>query len=94
MCASRSTRITSFTICLYAIGIGSKEGKQKHLASAAEHLRIETGVPLHRTNTLLIDDDMDNVTTAWSNGVKAVHCDPREPHRMVQLLLGIECKRL
>jgi hypothetical protein len=73
-------------------GEGSKEGKQKHMASAAEELNclstIATGIT--RTTTLLIDDDMNNVVIALKNKVRAVYCDPECNRNMIDDLLCVE----
>lgn len=69
-------------------GRGSREGKQQHMASAAEYLSKLSGVNVYRCHTVLIDDDMDNVVIALDNQVRAVLCDPRNPKKFVQDLLS------
>lgn len=70
-------------------GKGSCEGKQKHMASAAEELSQGiTGIT--RATTLLIDDDLSNVCIALKNRVRAVHCDPDMPRNMIDDLLCVQ----
>lgn len=72
-------------------GHGCCEGKQRHMASAAEELIIANApaCKITRASTLLVDDDLSNVFTALKNKTRAVLCDPSNIHRMVQDLMII-----
>ncbi|KAG5178953.1 hypothetical protein JKP88DRAFT_168258 [Tribonema minus] len=65
-------------------GRGACEGKQAHIASAAEELTQFT-----RCSTLLFDDDEHNVRAALDAGVRAVLCDTHDPHAMVRDLIAL-----
>lgn len=54
-------------------GEGSRDGKQPHMASAAEEIQNRTGIKITRNSTLLIDDDMRNINYALNNSVRAIH---------------------
>jgi hypothetical protein len=61
---------------------GHTDGKQKHLASAAEELKsIKKGLEITRNTTLLIDDDGQNITIALDSQVRAIWFNPHEPER-------------
>ena len=71
------------------VGQGCMEGKQKHMASAAEFLSRQHCVSLSRSNALLIDDDVDNVNIALNSRVRALRCDPGNPHSLVHHMLSL-----
>lgn len=60
-------------------GSGDHNGKQAHMASAAQEVMRRTGCAVARKTTLLIDDDMQNVQAALDNYVPAVLCKPDRP---------------
>lgn len=62
-------------------GSGSNDGKQGHMASAAEELVGSTGMPITRNSTLLVDDDANNVRIALLNKVRAIRFLPDSPRR-------------
>lgn len=65
-------------------GQGSKEGKQHHMASAAEELMgSRPGVHITKDSTLLIDDDANNVRIALHDHVRAVWLNPNRHHRVL-----------
>lgn len=57
-------------------GGGSLEGKQSHMASAAEELGDANGKTITRNSTLLLDDDANNIRIALSNKVRAIRFIP------------------
>lgn len=57
-------------------GGGSVEGKQGHMASAAEELGDSHGKTITRSSTLLLDDDANNIRIALSNKVRAIRFIP------------------
>jgi hypothetical protein len=59
-------------------GMGMRQGKQAHMASAVEELEGHHGVEITKQTTLLIDDDFKNVQTALRDGVRAVWLNPRQ----------------
>lgn len=65
------------------------EGKQKHMASAAEEFKATKGVDITRNSTLLIDDDERNIRFALSNNVRAVHFKVNDIDSTVDTLLNI-----
>jgi len=65
-------------------GVGSREGKQAHMASAVEELEQSGQVQITKSTTLLIDDDKRNIRTALDDGVRAVWYNPDKPHRMLR----------
>lgn len=74
-------------------GGGCCEGKQKHIASAAEELVVSnalSGLKITRASTLLIDDDLKNVFVALDAGTRAVLCDPANIRKMTEDLLVME----
>ncbi|KAJ1444453.1 hypothetical protein M885DRAFT_552902 [Pelagophyceae sp. CCMP2097] len=60
-------------------GMGPRDGKQSHMASAVEELTHRTSAQISRSSTLLIDDDSLNVDVALRHGVNAVMCSPEDP---------------
>lgn len=64
-------------------GLGSKEGKQKHMASAGESLAETTGLDITRDTTLLLDDDGNNIRIALANKVRAIRFVPDNPSKYV-----------
>lgn len=73
-------------------GLGAISGKQAHISSVVEELSHCYATQICRKNTLLIDDDPQNVNTALANGVSAVLYCPTDAscvHR--SLLEMISC---
>ena len=64
-------------------GTGSQDGKQAHMASAAEELRRRFDADITRDTTLLIDDDSNNIEIAQKVGMLAVRLDPQKPNDIV-----------
>lgn len=72
-------------------GRGAMNGKQRHMASAAEELgSLNTRCKISRATTLLVDDDLENVRIALNSETRAVLCDPNNVRRMVDDLLMME----
>jgi len=66
-------------------GKGSTEGKQAHMASAAEELEARNaGLKIARETTLLVDDDTKNIRFALQNGVRAVWLNPKNSSNLLQ----------
>lgn len=65
-------------------GVGSKDGKQAHMASAVEELEQSGDVEISKSTTLLIDDDKRNIRIAMENGVRAVWFCPSKPHHLLR----------
>jgi hypothetical protein len=63
-------------------GEGSKEGKQAHMASAAEELEQSEETQIAKNTTLLIDDDRRNIRYALADGTRAIWFDPDRPHHL------------
>ncbi|CAM9929681.1 unnamed protein product [Ascophyllum nodosum] len=74
-------------------GRGATEGKQSHMASAVEELTQTHAASITRASTLLIDDDVNNVQIALSQGVKSIWCDPRNPNSMISDLINLSNSR-
>ena len=72
------------------VGGGSTEGKQPHMASAAEELSQQNSVKITRNSTLLIDDDGNNIRVAMHNKVKAVRLDPANTSTTVNTLISLK----
>ena len=73
-------------------GRGSRDGKQAHMASAAEEIGLKHNVEITRNTVILIDDDRNNIESALRNEVRAIWLDPDNPERVVSNLcelLGI-----
>ncbi|CAM9587717.1 unnamed protein product [Scytosiphon promiscuus] len=70
-------------------GRGATDGKQSHMASAAEELTQTHAASITRASTLLVDDDVNNVKIALNEGVKSVWCNPKDPTTMIKDLLGL-----
>lgn len=66
-------------------GRGAKEGKQKHMASAAEQLWENSGNIITRKSTLLLDDDKNNIVIARKNEVQAVLIEPNNIQKYIYL---------
>mmetsp|Transcript_2562 Transcript_2562/g.7507 ORF Transcript_2562/g.7507 Transcript_2562/m.7507 type:complete len:99 (+) Transcript_2562:546-842(+) len=76
-------------------GIGAISGKQAHISSVVEELSHCYATQICRKNTLLIDDDPQNVNTALENGVNAILYCPTDAscvHRSI--LEMISCSRI
>ncbi|CAM9361024.1 unnamed protein product [Pylaiella littoralis] len=63
--------------------------KHSHMASAAEELTQTHAASITRASTLLVDDDVNNVKIALSEGVKSVWCNPKDPTTMIKELLRL-----
>jgi hypothetical protein len=75
------------------LGGGSKDGKQRHMASAAEELADSSGLTITRDSTLLIDDDANNVRIALANKVRAIRFIPENEKRCVDgCLVGVRAR--
>lgn len=79
-------------------GKGPQEGKQPHMASAAEELnslhntRMGSGGEMNqitRSTSLLLDDDTFNVMTALDNEVRAIYCVPENIDATVQEIIEL-----
>lgn len=71
-------------------GAGSTAGKQAHMASAVEELVARAGPDaptITRATTVLVDDDLNNVSIALQEGVKAYWCNPDDPDSLTQAML-------
>lgn len=55
-----------------------ENGKQLHIASAAERIAAEHRVRVTRSSTLFIDDDMRNVRIALRNDIRSIWYDPAD----------------
>lgn len=67
-------------------GVASRDGKQSHMASAAEELMQRSGIQITRKTTLLLDDDFNNCKIARRDMVHAVHIDPKNVSKSMELL--------
>ncbi|CAM9649982.1 unnamed protein product [Discosporangium mesarthrocarpum] len=70
-------------------GGGATSGKQSHMASAVEELTQTHAASITRASTLLIDDDVNNVTIALKEGVKSVWCNPDNADTMIDELVRL-----
>ena len=59
------------------------------MASAAEFFSRQLCLTLNRNHVLLIDDDVDNVNVALNSHVRALRCDPENPHALVHHMLSL-----
>jgi hypothetical protein len=72
-------------------GVGSKEGKQAHMASAVEELEHQDdNIRITRASTVLIDDDVKNIRFALQNGVRGVYLNPAKPHHLFRDLKNLQ----
>jgi|LauGreSBDMM110SN_4_FD.fasta_scaffold77502_1 hypothetical protein len=71
------------------IGGGSTEGKQAHMASAAEELSSKSRIKITRGSTLLIDDDCNNIRAAFNNKVRAIRFDPADISSTISCLISL-----
>lgn len=69
---------------------GSRDGKQRFMASAAEQLERDFGREITRSSTLLIDDDRENIKIALENGVRALWFIPEEPDGIIAQMENLE----
>lgn len=66
-------------------GQGSTQGKQAHMASAAEELEERNkGLEVSKATTLLIDDDAKNIRFAFQHGVRAIWLNPNKPNQLLK----------
>jgi len=70
-------------------GEGSRDGKQPHMASAAEEIQGRTGIKITRNSTILIDDDIRNINCALNNSVRAIHLKPDDISTAIKQLKNI-----
>eukprot|EP00601_Ochromonadales_sp_CCMP2298_P000922 CAMPEP_0173174466 /NCGR_PEP_ID=MMETSP1141-20130122/3368_1 /TAXON_ID=483371 /ORGANISM="non described non described, Strain CCMP2298" /LENGTH=178 /DNA_ID=CAMNT_0014096593 /DNA_START=34 /DNA_END=570 /DNA_ORIENTATION=- len=71
-------------------GCRVNDGKQKHLASAAEELKSsKKGLEITRNTTLLIDDDGTNIAIALDAQVRAIWFNPHEPESFLQQIINM-----
>lgn len=70
-------------------GGGSTEGKQSHMASAAEELGDSNGKTITRNSTLLLDDDANNIRIALSNKVRAIRFIPENIQKYVKNIVHL-----
>lgn len=62
-------------------GMGSRSGKQGHMASAAEEMGARHAeLDITKRTTLLIDDDANNCRIALLDGVRAIWLNPGRSH--------------
>ena len=59
-------------------GMGNKEGKQGHMASAVEELEQLHKADITKATTLLLDDDAKNIRIALREGVRAIWINPKK----------------
>ena len=65
-------------------GVGSREGKQAHIASAVEQLEQSGEIQITKETTLLIDDDHKNIRISLKDGARAVWFNPDKPHHLLR----------
>ncbi len=70
-------------------GRGSKEGKQAHMASAAEEISMKHNVSISRGTTVLIDDDRNNIEVALRNQVWAIWLNPMDPEASINHFVNV-----
>lgn len=63
---------------------GFESGKQLHMASAADAISAEYHIKVTRNNTLLVDDDLNNVRVALKGEVRALWFDVNTPDKFIQ----------
>lgn len=61
-----------------------EHGKQLHMSSAAEQLSTENRAKVTRNNTLLIDDDSNNIRMALRGEIRAIWFDINAPDKIIQ----------
>mmetsp|Transcript_2647 Transcript_2647/g.2763 ORF Transcript_2647/g.2763 Transcript_2647/m.2763 type:complete len:182 (+) Transcript_2647:170-715(+) len=71
-------------------GKGSADGKQGHMASAAEELGDANHQVITRNTTLLLDDDAENIRVALVNKVRAVRYLPSNQEVTIAKLLELK----
>jgi nucleoside diphosphate kinase len=65
------------------VGAGSMDGKQPHMASAAEELMTHNpNIKITKATTLLIDDDAKNIRFALGDGTRAIWLNPQRPEKL------------
>ena len=65
-------------------GVGSRDGKQAHIASAVEELEQSGEIQITKRSTVLIDDDHRNIRYALSDAVRAIWFNPEKPHHLLR----------
>ena len=64
-------------------GVGSRHGKQAHIASAVEELEQSGEVEITKKTTLLIDDDDRNIRHALRDGTRGILFNPNKPGNLM-----------
>mmetsp|Transcript_8055 Transcript_8055/g.12341 ORF Transcript_8055/g.12341 Transcript_8055/m.12341 type:complete len:220 (-) Transcript_8055:346-1005(-) len=67
---------------------GTRDGKQAHMASAVDELAQTMSVHITRATTLLVDDDLNNISIALAERVRAVWLNPNMPNGWVEEVLA------
>lgn len=75
-------------------GRGSQDGKQGHMASAAEEISQKNNVVVTRATTVLIDDDRNNIEVAYRNEVRAIWLNPDDPDASIRNFRELAAKGL
>jgi hypothetical protein len=71
---------------------GSRDGKQKYIASAAAEGEKQLDMSITRNTTLLIDDDSSNIEAALSNSVRAILFQPDRVERLFSdIMTFLQC---
>jgi len=70
-------------------GAGALGGKQPHMSSVVEEVSHCYATRICRGSTLLIDDDLNNVTIALEGGVNAVWCCPSDPSSVSRSIIAL-----
>jgi hypothetical protein len=65
-------------------GMGNKEGKQGHMASAVEELEQLQKAEITKATTVLMDDDARNIRIALREGVRAIWLNPEKSRLLLQ----------
>eukprot|EP00566_Odontella_aurita_P028300 CAMPEP_0113556736 /NCGR_PEP_ID=MMETSP0015_2-20120614/17411_1 /TAXON_ID=2838 /ORGANISM="Odontella" /LENGTH=192 /DNA_ID=CAMNT_0000458103 /DNA_START=399 /DNA_END=977 /DNA_ORIENTATION=- /assembly_acc=CAM_ASM_000160 len=66
-------------------GAGCRQGKQSHMASAAEELLTRhPDAEITKATTLLIDDDANNIRVALGDGVRAIWLNPNKSNNLMR----------
>jgi hypothetical protein len=65
-------------------GMGNKEGKQGHMASAVEELEQLHQAEITKATTVLMDDDAKNIRIALREGVRAIWLNPKKSQLLLQ----------
>lgn len=73
--------------------ITRRDGKIKHIQSAIKEIISKSNDKaslISLETTVLVDDDMNNISVAKLHKIRACQCDPTRPDKMIESLMTLE----